>query len=73
MYLPRSQSYLSCQKVSLLVAINLLISLLHRGIHVGEQDEEITDLETLLRQEREREKTRRQEDVDIEVSQKPTV
>lgn len=34
---------------------------------VVEQDEEITDLETLLRQEREREKARTQEDLDDEV------
>lgn len=65
-YLPCSQSFLSCQKVSLLVAISLHDS--HIIVYdVVKQDEEVTDLETLLRQEREREKARTQEDIDDEV------
>lgn len=43
--------------------VHVHISLLYHD-NIVEKDEEITDLETLLRQEREREKTQHQDDLD---------
>ena len=68
-----SQSFRNHQKVSLAcwwhsVYLTLNLNCCIVIIIIVEQHKEITDLETLLRQEREREKNRHQEDLDDDVS-----